>query len=71
MTPIRVAVNGASGRMGQEVVKAVCLDLDTQIVGAIEAQVNNEFLTLPDGSTRSPSHRTWSRFLRIVVRMYW
>ncbi|HAS04710.1 MAG TPA: 4-hydroxy-tetrahydrodipicolinate reductase, partial [Dehalococcoidia bacterium] len=49
MTPIRVAVNGAAGRMGQEVVKAVCLDHDTQLVGAIESRVSDEYLALPDG----------------------
>lgn len=64
MTPIRVAVNGASGRMGQEVVKAVCLDLDTQIVGAIEAQVNNEFLTLPDGSGKVPFSSNLEQILK-------
>ena len=64
MTPIRVAVNGASGRMGQEVVKAVCLDLDTQIVGAIEAQVNNEFLMLPDGSGKVPFSSNLEQILK-------
>ncbi len=54
MSPIRVAVNGASGRMGQEVVKAVCHDPDTQLAGAIEARVDTDFLTLPDGSGKVP-----------------
>ncbi len=54
MAPIRVAVNGASGRMGQEVVKAVCLDPDTLLAGAIESKVLNDFLTLPDGTETVP-----------------
>ena len=54
MAPIRVAVNGASGRVGLEVVKAVCLDPDTQLVGAIEARVPSESLALPDGSGTVP-----------------
>jgi len=43
MSPIRVAVNGASGRMGQEVVIAVGHDPDTQLAGAIEARVDTDF----------------------------
>lgn len=54
MAPIRVAVTGASGRVGQEVVKAVCLDPETQLVGAVEARVPCEFLALPDGSGTVP-----------------
>jgi 4-hydroxy-tetrahydrodipicolinate reductase len=54
MAPIRVIVNGASGRMGQEVVKAVCLDPDTRLAGAIERNIPDGFLTLPDGSDKVP-----------------
>jgi 4-hydroxy-tetrahydrodipicolinate reductase len=54
MAPIRVAVIGASGRVGQEVVKAVCLDPDTKLVGAVEARVSSESLALPDGSGTVP-----------------
>ncbi|MFA5629701.1 MAG: 4-hydroxy-tetrahydrodipicolinate reductase [Dehalococcoidales bacterium] len=54
MTPIRVAVNGALGRMGQEVVKAVCADRDTQLVGAIESNISDEYLVLPGNSGRVP-----------------
>ncbi|MDD4873548.1 MAG: 4-hydroxy-tetrahydrodipicolinate reductase [Dehalococcoidales bacterium] len=50
MAQIRVVVNGSSGRMGQEVVKAICLDPDTRLVGAIERDIPDGFLPLPDGS---------------------
>lgn len=33
---IRVMVAGASGRMGREVVKTVCMDADTELVAAID-----------------------------------
>jgi 4-hydroxy-tetrahydrodipicolinate reductase len=36
MDMIRVLVSGAAGRMGREVVKAVALDADTQLVGAVD-----------------------------------
>ena len=54
MEPIKVVVYGASGRMGQEVVKAVCQDPETQLAGAVEVQVSEDFLTLPDGSGKVP-----------------
>ena len=54
MEPIRVVVYGASGRMGQEVVKAVCQEPETQLVGAIESGVSQDFLNLPDGSGTVP-----------------
>ena len=48
MEPIRVVVYGASGRVGQEVVKAVCHEPETQLVGAVELQVSEDYLPLPD-----------------------
>jgi len=54
MKPIRVVVQGASGRMGQEVVNALCREPETQLVGAIELKVPEDFLTLPDSSGTVP-----------------
>jgi len=54
MKPIRVVVNGASGRMGQEVINALCLEPETQIVGAVELKVAEDYLPLPDGSGKVP-----------------
>lgn len=54
MKPIKVAVNGALGRMGREVVKAVCREPGMEVVGAIEVEVNDKFLPLPDGSGLVP-----------------
>ena len=51
MKPIRIVVNGASGRMGQELINALCREPDMQIVGAVDIQVAEDSLTLPDGST--------------------
>jgi len=54
MEPIKVVVYGASGKMGQEVVNAVCREHGTQLVGAVELQVAEDYLTLPDGSGTVP-----------------
>ncbi len=50
MEPLRVVVRGASGRMGQEVVKAVCQEPGMQLVGAVDLEVADDSLRLPDGS---------------------
>jgi len=54
MERIKVVVYGASGRVGQEVVKAVCNDAETQLVGCVDVKVTAEQLTLPDGSGTVP-----------------
>ena len=54
MKPIRVAVNGASGRMGQTVVDALCREPDMQIVGAVDIKAAEDSLSLPDGSGTVP-----------------
>ncbi len=54
MELIKVVVYGASGRVGQEVVGAVCQDAETQLVGAVDVKVTAEQLALPDGSGTVP-----------------
>ena len=54
MESIKVVVRGASGRVGQEVVKAVCQEPGMQLVGAVEAEVAEDYLTPPDGSEPVP-----------------
>ncbi len=49
MEPIRVVVRGAQGKMGREVVNALCREPETKIVGAVESKVTGERLPLPDG----------------------
>ncbi len=63
MKPIKVAVQGASGRMGQEVVKALCQEPDMKVVGAVELKVSEDFLTLPDGSGKVPFSADLERIL--------
>ncbi|HJX12916.1 MAG TPA: 4-hydroxy-tetrahydrodipicolinate reductase [Dehalococcoidales bacterium] len=54
MEPIKVVVHGAAGRVGQEVVKAVCQDPETRLVGAVELKAPSDKLILPDGSGAIP-----------------
>lgn len=55
MAPIRVMVTGPSGKMGREVIAALCKDPDTQPVGALSRTATAEAtLDLPDGSGAIP-----------------
>jgi 4-hydroxy-tetrahydrodipicolinate reductase len=50
---LRVVVSG-TGKMGREVLSAVCHDPDLEPVGVIEKFSSEEFLSLPDGSGLVP-----------------
>ncbi len=54
MKPIMAVVQGASGRMGREVVAALCREPGLQLVAAVELDAPNGHLALPDGSGRVP-----------------
>jgi len=50
MSQIKVLVHGAAGKVGQEVVKAVCQEKDMKLVGAVDLKVSGDSLVLADGS---------------------
>jgi len=54
MKPIRVVVHGALGRMGREVINALCQEPETEVVGAVDLDVSQDTLALPDGSGSVP-----------------
>ena len=54
MEPIKVVVYGASGRVGQEVIKAICQEPTTRLVGAVDVKASGDSLLLPDGSGKVP-----------------
>jgi 4-hydroxy-tetrahydrodipicolinate reductase len=54
MENIKVAVHGASGRVGQEVVKAVSQEPGMKLVGAVDLKVSGDSLVLPDSSGQVP-----------------
>jgi 4-hydroxy-tetrahydrodipicolinate reductase len=53
MNKIKVVIHGAAGRMGAEVISAVCADPDLVAVGAVDVMANGD-LALPDGSGSIP-----------------
>ena len=54
MAPIRVVVHGALGRMGQEVINALCSNPQLEPVGAVDKKATKEYLPLPDQSGSIP-----------------
>ncbi|MFH1169863.1 MAG: 4-hydroxy-tetrahydrodipicolinate reductase [Chloroflexota bacterium] len=54
MSTIKVAVRGASGKVGQELVKALCFEPEMQLVGAVDLNASGDSLPLPDGSGTVP-----------------
>ncbi|MBN1161581.1 MAG: 4-hydroxy-tetrahydrodipicolinate reductase [Dehalococcoidales bacterium] len=54
MSQIKVLVHGAAGRVGQEVVKAVCQEPEMELVGAVDLKVSGDSLALTDGSGSVP-----------------
>jgi len=54
MKPITIVIHGALGKMGREVIAAVCRDSDLKIIGAVDIQAKQEHLELPDSSGSVP-----------------
>ena len=53
MASIKVVVQGAAGRMGREVVAAICRETDMEPVGAVDLRSGDTY-DLPDGSGSIP-----------------
>jgi 4-hydroxy-tetrahydrodipicolinate reductase len=54
---IRVLVHGAKGRMGCEVLRALCSDAELEAAGAVDLKADRESLPLPDESGDIPLSR--------------
>ncbi|HLC29553.1 MAG TPA: 4-hydroxy-tetrahydrodipicolinate reductase, partial [Dehalococcoidia bacterium] len=54
MAAIKVVVTGASGKMSQEVLAALCKDPDLEPVGAVSQRTEGEYLPLPGGAGLVP-----------------
>lgn len=48
MEPIRVVINGAFGRMGQQITKAVVCEPELKAVGAVDKEVTQQYLPLTE-----------------------
>lgn len=54
MAPIRVAVQGAKGKMGLEVINAVSRAADMELVGAIDKKAGGDSVPMPEGKGQIP-----------------
>jgi 4-hydroxy-tetrahydrodipicolinate reductase len=54
MEPIKVIVHGALGKVGREMINAVCRDPETQLTGAVDAAAAKQTLSLPDDTGEVP-----------------
>ena len=54
MEAIKVVVHGALGRMGGEVVSALCREPGVTLVGAVDLEAKEDYLRKPDGSGAVP-----------------
>jgi len=52
---LRVVVHGALGRVGQQVIDAVCQEPDMEMAGAVDLNIAQDRLPLPDGSGAVPA----------------
>ncbi|MEA1959055.1 MAG: 4-hydroxy-tetrahydrodipicolinate reductase [Chloroflexota bacterium] len=51
---IKVIIHGAQGRMGREVLRAVCSDAELEAVGAVDIEAIGDRLALPGGAGDIP-----------------
>ncbi|MBI4298735.1 MAG: 4-hydroxy-tetrahydrodipicolinate reductase [Chloroflexi bacterium] len=54
MATVKVVVHGAFGKVGSEVLKALCAEPGMEPVGAVEIRATEDYLSLPDGSGLIP-----------------
>lgn len=54
MESIKIVVQGAKGKMGQEVVNAVCHSTDMELVGVADKKPGEDFFLLPEGKGQIP-----------------
>ncbi len=54
MSPIKIVINGASGKMGQMITAGLSRYPELEIVGAAEKEVTQEYITLPDSTKTIP-----------------
>jgi len=49
LSPIKVVVHGAAGRMGQEITAGLCREPGIQVVGAVDVTADKDNMPLPSG----------------------
>ncbi|MQG18873.1 MAG: 4-hydroxy-tetrahydrodipicolinate reductase [SAR202 cluster bacterium] len=63
MSRIRVVVHGALGKMGQEVIKAVHKDSDTELTGVVDKYLSKDSENIPNCPITVPSSNNISELL--------
>ena len=66
MSHIKVAVNGALGRMGQQVISAVIADPGLQLIGASDVKADGDYIKVPGHVKKVPLHNS----LTTLIEMY-
>jgi 4-hydroxy-tetrahydrodipicolinate reductase len=66
MSKIKVAVNGALGRMGQQVLHAVVADPDLELIAAADIKADRDRLSVPGQAQDAPLHSN----LTSLIEMY-
>ncbi len=54
MTPIKVIIHGALGKMGRTITAGLSRDPELKIVGAVDKEVPQDYLFIPDSSNKVP-----------------
>jgi len=71
MELIRVAVNGALGRMGREIVKAVVREPGFKVVGAAEREVTQRYLPIAETVELVPFSSDLGSLLKKCPMLMW
>lgn len=52
--PITIVVHGAMGRMGKELITTFCREPGVKLIGAVDVNIRQKYLRLPDDSRKIP-----------------
>lgn len=66
MSKRKVAVNGALGRMGQQVINAVAADSELELIGGADIKADRDYILLPNSTKKVPLYTN----LISLVEMY-
>ena len=64
MTPIKVVIHGAAGRVGQEMLNGLHRESDIQVVGAVDIKAAKDTINFLDGSGGVPFSSDLEKILK-------
>lgn len=71
MERVKVLVHGVLGKMGQEVLSAVCSDPKLEVVAGVDVKASKKEILLPDGTSSIPLSRDLESVLHAVIPTFW